>query len=106
MATTVVETARGDGWVGVSFDQSAAEAGDLVAAPGAGFRIVVKNFTCTAAAAGTVQLKTGTTNLTGAMPTGVGIPVEFDDVHCAKNEKFAVTSTVSALKGYFAYEIR
>lgn len=106
MATTIVTIPRSDGWVECSFDQGAAEAADLVADPGDGLRIYVKDFVATMSAAGTLKLESGTDDLIPTMPMVAGVPLVVPSMECAKSAKLAVTSGTTAAKGRFLYKVR
>lgn len=107
MATTVVSSSKADaeGFIPASFDQSAAETADLIGDPGTGLRVYVKDFVSTQSAAGTVQLLSGAVVLTGAMPTGAGVPLALPSLHTAQSEALRITSGTSPAKGVFKYKI-
>lgn len=107
MATTVETTQQKDGWIQASFDQSAAEAGTLVADPGDGCRVRIKDFVATMSAAGTLTLLSGaTTNLIGVMPMAAGVPLVLPgEIECAPSEVLTLTTVTTAAKGGFKYKI-
>ena len=61
---------------------------ELIAAPGtgSGLSIIVIGGRITAASAVTAQLKSATTNLTGAMTMAAGVPIDLAGLECAAEE--------------------
>lgn len=96
----------------VAIAQGAAATTELVAAPGAGYRIVVHGATVAQAAGGTLKFQSAATDLTGAMSTHANnhSPVDLfahsDCVlRCAANEALNLTSATNPVTGVVFYSI-
>lgn len=95
-----------------SVSVSTSGANTLVAAPGAGLRIVLLRSTLVAAGSVSVTFKSNTTALSGAMPlpaNGNGLS-DCDPIiglfECAENEPLVLTlSAAVAVTGYLSYAL-
>lgn len=93
-----------------------ASTADIIAAPGAGKRIVVYGYVMVSADTTTVTFKSGTTGITGAMSMVVGVPVVAPQtisegvrqpwLVCATNEALNLTNGSSKqVSGHLVYDI-
>lgn len=97
----------------VAVDVAASTTGTLVAAPGAGKRIVVVNYVLVSLNDGTVQFKSASTAKSGAMNTGdwggVSFPgtVKGPAFRCGTNEALTLTTgaQVGGTQGHLSYYI-
>lgn len=113
MALTITPTVRRrDGTVQVMFSQSAAAAADeMVAAPGAGQRIVVISVLASLDVAGSFQLLSAANALTGAIALGAGVPfgwrgsVRQPMLECNANEALKLTTVTGKATGVLIYKI-
>lgn len=91
-----------------SFDQGAAATTELVAAPAAGYRIVVHGITIGIGTTGTAQLLSAATALTGAIPIAASDPKDLlagsdMTLQCAAAEALNLTTVTGAAKGVVFY---
>ena len=113
MAITVPpEIVRQDGWRQVMFSQSAAGAADtLVADPGDGLRVVVKEMQARMSAAGTLQLLSAANAMTGIMSLAAGVPFEGKGssrspfLECSSSEALVLSTVTTAATGFLVYKI-
>jgi len=113
MALTSVATVRRDGWTQLSLSQSAAGTDIVVADPGDGNRIVVKELTLSLTVDGTVQLTGGTGGgvLTGIMnvsaASGLGLrgTSRSPAIECAPSEALSLVTVTGSARGFLLYKI-
>ncbi len=106
MTLAVVEVVQDGGWILASFDQTAAGTDDILADPGDGLGIQIKDFVLAITVTGTVNLKSGTSTITGVLPLLAGTPLYLNRFDIAPSEKFSVVSATGAVKGQFKYKVR
>lgn len=94
----------------VAVAQGAAGTTAVVAAPGAGFRVVIHGACLTISIAGSIKLQSAATDLTGAFDLLAATP--FDPcagadavLRCAANEALNLVSTTGAAKGVVYYSV-
>jgi len=94
-----------------SFDQGAAGSTTLVAAPGAGKKIVLKSIALTMSAGGTAQLRSAGNNISGAFPIaangGLVLPPSENEAwtECNANEALNLFTVTGLAKGLVSYVV-